>query len=200
MQREPAGQPRQWTSRGSRTWNIRKWDDSNRVLVVGEVIAVLAAVAAFVFDFPGRDAGKWCIYIAAVIAAGALAWYAVDRTTQGDMPLTGISARRIARVAQMASMEQEGTLEIDWDTISADGVTANASFLEAPLEFKRMLLSAALDQRRSTHAPQLTPDQFSAIIGAMPEEELNKLMADVGLASLPLSFGDFTEDDDGGAH
>ncbi len=100
-----------------RTFNPKKWEHGTLVLVFGELLALGAAIAAI----PGWTHGQWFLYAAPIIAAGALAWYALDKSTLGEMPLTGVSANRIANVVHLVNTEEKLGRVVQWGTISADG-------------------------------------------------------------------------------
>ena len=103
-----------------RTFNPKKWERGTLVLVFGELLALGAAIAAV----PGWTHGKWFLYAAPIIAAGALAWYALDKSSLGEMPLTGVSAKRIANVVHLVNTEEKLGRVVQWGTISADGTRA----------------------------------------------------------------------------
>jgi len=113
--------------RVERIWDPRRWDCNNQFLVGGELAAFAAAVLAMILDFPGEDAGEWCLYLTAAIAAGTLAGYAIARSVEGDKPLTGIETRRIARIAQAVALKDQFGIDVDWDTVSADGRVPKAN-------------------------------------------------------------------------
>ena len=103
-----------------RTFNPKKWEHGTSVLVFWEMVAVCSAVAAI------RDTthGQWFLYAAAIIGAGALAWYAQDKSSLGEMPLTGVSANRIANVVHMVNTEEKLGRVVIWTTITADSSIA----------------------------------------------------------------------------
>ena len=158
-----------------RTFRVRQWDRSNLVLVGGEVVAVLAAVAALVFALCDWDWGRWFLYGAAILAAGALAWYAVDRSSQGDMPLTGFSARRIARVAKIVVDQNQLGFKADWDTITPDGAQVKMSILGMSDDAKRALVQVTLGERAGD------PDAAADLVRHMAGDQIDEMMKIMGL-------------------
>ena len=118
-----------------RTFNPKKWEHGTLVLVFGELLALGAASAAI----PGWTHGQWFLYAAPIIAAGALAWYALDKSSLGEMPLTGVSAKRIANVVHMVNAEEKLGPVIQWGTISADGTTAEMGFSQMKPEVRPLV-------------------------------------------------------------
>ena len=121
-----------------RTFNPKKWEHGTSVLVFGEMVAVCSAVAAI----PGTAYAQWFLYAAAVIASGALFWYALDKSSIGEMPLTDVSAKRIANVVRLVNAEERLGPILDWGTITADGIRAETDFRHANPEMKRFLLKS----------------------------------------------------------
>ena len=118
-----------------RTFNPRKWEHGTAVLVFGELLALGAASAAI----PGWPHGQWFLYAAPIIAAGALAWYALDKSSLGEMPLTGVSANRIANVARLVDAEEKLGPVIQWSTISADGTTVEMGYSQMKPEVRPLV-------------------------------------------------------------
>ena len=115
-----------------RTFNPKKWERGTQVLVFGEMVAFGAAIAAI----PGWTHGKWFLYAAPIIAAGFLAWYALDKSSLGEMPLTGVSANRIANVVHLVNTEEKLGRVVSWPTITADGTKAEMDLSQMRPEIK----------------------------------------------------------------
>ena len=158
-----------------RIWDPRRWDRSNRILVGGELAAFAAAILAMILDFPAGDAGKWCLYLTAAIAAGTLAGYAMDRSSHGDKPLTGIETRRIAHIAQLVALKDRAGVDIDWNTVTSDGRQAKASMNGLPIAVKRAVVKSAVESN--------LPAGFGAVevaskaVDEMTDSEIAELFA-----------------------
>lgn len=126
-----------------RTINPRKWEHGTPVLVFGELLAFGAAVAAV----PNWSYDQWSLYAAPIIAAGALAWYALDKSTLGEMPLTGVSATRIANVVHLVSTEEKLGRVVLWPTITADGTKAEMDLSQMKPEIKIHVARRLLEER-----------------------------------------------------
>lgn len=119
-----------------RTFNPKKWERGTPVLVFGELVAFTSAVAAI----PNWPGSKWSLYSAAIIGAGALAWFALDKSSLGELPLTGVSAGRIAKVVELVKVEDQLGPVVQWDTISADGTDVEMDFRKSHLEGKKEII------------------------------------------------------------
>ena len=131
-----------------RTFNPKAWEQGTPVLVVGELVAFGSAIAAI----PSWAAGRWFLYAAAIIGAGALAWYALDKSSLGEMPLTGVSAARIAKVARMVKTEEYLGPVVQWDTISADGDQAEIDLLKMKPEYKIVMARSMFERMTPAEA------------------------------------------------
>lgn len=131
-----------------RTFNPKKWEHGTPVLVFGELAAFGSAVAAI---FSAANS-RWFLYAAAVIGAGALAWYALDKSSLGEMPLTGVSADRIANVVRFVNTEEKLGPVVSRDTISADGTQATVDFLKTKPEVKIHLARSLFEQMAPAEA------------------------------------------------
>lgn len=149
---------------------ISHWDRSSRFLIFGELLAFLAAVLAFVFDFPDDNLGKWCIYVTAAVASGTLAAYAIARSYEGDKPLTGIEARRIARIAEATAAEAAGGLAIAWHTLAPDGRTVQASLQGIETGAKRAMLRSQLGD---VPVDAMSDEQVEAFFALIPPATLH---------------------------
>ena len=118
-----------------RTFNPKKWEHGTPVLVFGELLALCSAVLAI----PNWPYDQWFLYAAPIIAAGALAWYALDKSSLGEMPLTGVSAKRIASVVHLVNAEEKLGPVIQWGTISADGTTVEMGFSQMKPEVRPLV-------------------------------------------------------------
>lgn len=151
-----------------------EWETANKVLVLGELVAFGGTAAAIFLDFPGTDWAKWCLYLAAAVAAGTLFSYATYRSAQGEMPLTGVSVRRIAQISQIASLEQKGGISFKWDRIADDASTVPIDLLGLPLKAKRKMLAIRIHDA----LPERDPAQVAQQLDQMTEEEINEFMLD----------------------
>ena len=131
-----------------RTFNPKKWEHGTQVLVGGELAAFGSAVAAI----PDSAYGQWFLYAAAIIGAGALAWYALDKSSLGEMPLTGVSADRIAKVLHLVNTEEKLGPVVEWGTISADGTTAEMNLSKMKPEVKILVARGLLESRLGENA------------------------------------------------
>ena len=103
-----------------RMFSPRQWEWRDRILVVGELLAVLAAIAAIPVELSEWSHGPWLVIAATIIGTSALLWYAYDLISAGEVPLTPRSARRIQLVVMAMKMERQGAI-FDWDNIDKDG-------------------------------------------------------------------------------
>ena len=126
-----------------RRFNPRKWEQGTPVLVFGELIALCSALAAI----PGWTYSRWFLYAAAIIGSGALAWYALDKSSLGEMPLTGTSAKRIANVVHLVNTEEKLGRVVQWDTISADGERAKMDATQMKPEVKILMAKNLVKKR-----------------------------------------------------
>ena len=104
-----------------RTFNPLKWEWRDRILVIGELIAVLAAIAAIPVELSEWTYGPWFVIAATIIGTAALVWYAFDLVSIGETPLTSRMAHRIRTVVYAMEMEQQGVV-FDWEGITEDGL------------------------------------------------------------------------------
>ena len=71
-----------------RTFNPKRWEHGTPVLVFGELMALISAAAAVPITLLSESPyGQWLLYAAAIIGAGTLFWYALGKSTLGEMPL-----------------------------------------------------------------------------------------------------------------
>lgn len=117
-------------------------------MVIGELVAFGSAIAAI----PTWAAGRWFLYAAAIIGAGALAWYALDKSSLGEMPLTGVSAERIAKVARIVKAEEHLGPVVQWNTISADGDHAEIDLLKMKPEYKIVMARSMFERMTPVEA------------------------------------------------
>ena len=66
--------------------NPLKWQWRDRILIVGELVAFLSAVAAIPIELLGWGFASWCLIAAAIIGTSALLWYAFDLISVGEAP------------------------------------------------------------------------------------------------------------------
>ena len=103
-----------------RMFSPRKWEGRGRILVLGELLAVVAAIAAIPVELAGWGYGSWLVIGAAITGSLALCWYAFLLVSEGEPPLTPQSAQRMRLVAYAAAMELQGVV-FDWDNIDEQG-------------------------------------------------------------------------------
>lgn len=96
-----------------RTFTPAKWEFSARVLVLGEFLAVAAAIASVWVS-------GWPVIAAAIIGSSTLLWYALDLVSKGEAPLTNRSAHTIRQVISAVELERQGVI-FDWENISKNG-------------------------------------------------------------------------------
>ena len=98
----------------------RQWEWRDRILVIGELLAVLASLAAIPVEAFRSSYGPWLVIGATIIGTSALLWYAFDLISAGEMPLTNRSAHRIRQVISAVELEKEGVV-FDWENIDERG-------------------------------------------------------------------------------
>lgn len=182
-----------------RTFNPRKWEHGTLVLVLGELMALLAAVAAIPVTLLSESSyGQWLLYAAAVMGAGALFWYALNKSTLGEMPLTGISARRISAVIQLREFEKQMGSVFDWDTISGDGKRLMWEPNKMKPEVKERLFEIILASKLRESVPEMTQEQAIQLLRSMSESETQQLIDQFfPLGTLvPFTVGTEAEDTD----
>ena len=103
-----------------RRFSPRAWDWRGRVLVLGETVALLAALAAIPAELSGWSFGPWLVIAATLCGTLALLLYAVVLVSEGEPPLTTRSAHTIRQVVDAMELEQQG-VAFDWDNIRDDG-------------------------------------------------------------------------------
>lgn len=103
-----------------RMFSPRKWEGRGRILVLGELLAVVAAMAAIPVELAEWGNGWWLVVAATIMGTLALLWYAFVLVSEGEPPLTAQSATRMRLVAYAADMELEGVV-FDWDRVDEQG-------------------------------------------------------------------------------
>ena len=101
--------------------NPLQWNWRDRILVMGELVAFVTAIATI----PVELILKWeqaplLLIGATIIGTAALLWYAFDLISAGEMPLTSENAHTIKQVISAMEMEKEGAT-FEWDNIDPDG-------------------------------------------------------------------------------
>ena len=172
-----------------RTFNPKHWEHGTPVLVLGELMALISAAVAVPITLLSESSfGQWLLYAAPIIGAGALFWYALGKSTLGEMPLTGTSARRIAAVVEMKSADDRMGSVIDWDSINADGTQVMMGFSGLKPELKRELFEKAILPKAAPHDPEPIRQQkiqlFQSLPEAVKQQAIDSLFAD--LAPIPL--------------
>ena len=102
-----------------RTFAPWKWEWRDRILVVGESLAVGAAIAAVPFEIVQWSYAPWLIVEATIIGTSALLWYAFDLISVGESPLSNKSVKNIRAVIIAMGMEKEG-VEFEWGNARKD--------------------------------------------------------------------------------
>ena len=97
-----------------------KWEWRDRILVIGELLAVVAAIAAIPVELSNWAFASWLVIAATIMGTSALLWYVFDLISVGEMPLTNRSAHKIRQVISALEMEKEGVV-FDWDNIDERG-------------------------------------------------------------------------------
>ena len=102
-----------WPHGNRRQFSPKKWKFIDKVLIVGEFLALSAATASVWIS-------GWPIVAAAMIGSSALLWYAFDLVSKGETPLTSKSSYAIRQVFGAVELERQGAT-FDWDNIDEDG-------------------------------------------------------------------------------
>ena len=96
------------------------WEWRDRILVLGELLAFGAAIAAIPVELAQWTFAPWLVIAATIIGTSALLWYAFDLISAGKTPLTDRSAHTIRQVVSAVEMEKQGAV-FDWDVIDERG-------------------------------------------------------------------------------
>ena len=96
-----------------RIWNPSGWRWNERVLVLGESIALVSAAMALVSELLHWQTTTWFLLATPIIGSASLLWYAWDTVSVGDRPLTTTSIHNIRQVVQGVMMEDAGAV-VDW--------------------------------------------------------------------------------------
>lgn len=165
-----------------RSFKPGDWERGTPKLVFGELLALLAAIlGAALPDF------RWLLSAGAIMGAGALFWYALDKSSLGEMPLTGASARRILTVVNLERQAAMTGIEPDLDTISGDGSSVIADFSNMKPELKAGLAEAVVRQQLQKENPEWTQQDMDGIVGRIPASVRLEL-ADKMLGRMPLTI------------
>lgn len=160
---------------------FRDWEKADRFLVCGELLAFAAAFVAIILDFPGKDWAKWGLYLAGGIGAGVLFGYAWYRSARDEVPLTGVSVRRIARVAELASFGQASNMSLNWDQVSDDGSRVPIDLEQSSMELKRLMLFRNIFMVGRLDGSTPDAQQIMQQVQDMSEEEVNNLTASMAV-------------------
>ena len=109
-----------WPYGRKRTFNPLRWEWRDRILVAGELVAFVTAVAAFPVELFKWGFAPWLLIGATITGTSALLWYAFDLISVGEIPLTTGTARTIRQVISAVEMEKEGAT-FEWDSIDPQG-------------------------------------------------------------------------------
>ena len=160
-----------------RTFSPKRWEHGTPVLVFGELLALVTAIAAVPITLLTESPyGQWLLYAAAIIGAGALFWYALDKSTLGEMPLTGTSARRIAAVINLKKVEETIGPVVNWDTISGDGTRATYDMAKMKPEIKQNIFEHTVATKLEQSLPEVTRQQIIQQIRSLPESDRQELI------------------------
>ena len=160
-----------------RTFNPKRWEHGTPVLVFGELVALVTAIAAVPITLLTESSyGQWLLYAAAIIGAGALSWYALGKSTLGEMPLTGTSARRIACIIDLKSAEKKMGPVIKWDTIAADGTQVLFDMSKMKPEVKLAVFESTIGPKLAKSLPGITKHQIGQHIRALPESDRQQMI------------------------
>ena len=183
-----------------RTFNPKNWEHGTPVLVFGELMALLTAAATIpIAIFSDWPHGQLLLYAAGIIGAGALCWYAFDKSTLGEMPLTGTSARRIAAVIEIKKAEDKIGKVVKWDTISGDGTEIRADMTRMKPEYQKVYFDVTLASELSKSLPDFSRDKIDEAVRSLPEA-LRQQLTEVFLqhrTDLPFRVELDTENSDG---
>ena len=169
-----------------RTFNPKRWEHGTPVLVFGELVALCSAVAAI----PDSTYDKWFLYAAAIIGAGALAWYALDKSSLGEMPLTGVSAARIANVVHLVNSEEKLGPVVEWSTITADGTKAEMDLSKMKPEIKTLVARRLLESQLGDKVLEPLDAQGMQMSESDADLVLDALSADHVHITAPKNEGD----------
>lgn len=97
-----------------------RWAWRDRILVLGELFAVGAAIAAIPIELSGWNSASWFVIGATILGTSALLWYAFDLISIGELPLANQTAHKIRQVVDAMAMENEGAT-FDWENIDVRG-------------------------------------------------------------------------------
>lgn len=101
-------------------WHPRHWRWNERVLVVGESIALISAALALFSELLHWHGVNWFLLATPIVGSASLLWYAWDTVSVGDRPLTTASIQNIRRVVQVAMLEDAGAV-VDWQNPDDQG-------------------------------------------------------------------------------
>ena len=160
-----------------RTFNPKRWEHGTPVLVFGELMALITAIVAVPITLLSKSSyGQWLLYAAAIIGAGALFWYALGKSTLGEMPLTGTSARRIAAVVALKGTEEKMGPAIDWDSINAEGTQVMVELSRMKPEVKRRLFDGVIVPALESQYPGLSRQQIIQFVQSLQESEKQQMI------------------------
>lgn len=103
-----------------RDFNPVGWEWRDRILILGELLAFSAAIAAVPVELSRWTFAPWLVIAAAIVGTAALLWYAFDLISAGESPLTDRSAHKIRQVISAVEMERQGAA-FNWERIGHDG-------------------------------------------------------------------------------
>lgn len=108
----PLGRPR--------LWHPARWRWNERILVLGESIALISAGMALVAELLHWDNTTWFLLATPIVGSASLLWYAWDTVSVGDRPLTPASIQNIRQVVQGMMLEDAGAV-VDWQNPDDQG-------------------------------------------------------------------------------
>ena len=96
-----------------RLWHPAQWRWNERILVLGESIACIAAILALIAELLSWQSATWFLLATPIVGSASLLWYAWDTVSVGDRPLTSASIQNIRQVVQGVMLEDAGAV-VDW--------------------------------------------------------------------------------------
>ena len=96
-----------------RLWHPRQWRWNERVLVLGESIALVSSIIAAITEMLHWHGTNWFLLATPIVGSASLLWYAWDTVSVGDRPLTTASIQNIRQVVQGVMLEDAGAV-VDW--------------------------------------------------------------------------------------
>ena len=103
-----------------RLWHLGGWRWNERILVLGESIALVSAVLGLASEMWNWHSTNWFLLATPIVGSASLLWYAWDTVTVGDRPLSSASIHNIRQVVQATLLEDAGAV-VDWQHPDDEG-------------------------------------------------------------------------------